>query len=234
MADGGCADVQGGLSVTTSVSLLFDEVSARLPLFEDFPEGAPERLAAAGLGRGLLTAAVRGRLRKAGFTDMGVLALATPAELTKVRKIGPVRLLAIRAHVLDELARIYPDARAFHALDATASRRMDRLRTMPAGRLPLKGAAFEELGRAGESCATVAMRGRNECLKTPAIAAGDLDAVVVTLARFLLQDRPRVAPTIEADPAGTEVRIRDERARMLRERDREWEEAAPNERSRRF
>ncbi|MET0258429.1 MAG: hypothetical protein ABW179_07590 [Methylobacterium sp.] len=218
--------------MATSPSILFDEVCARLPLFEDLPRDAPQRLAAAGFGRGLLTGAVRSRLRKAGFADMGMLALATPAELTSVRKIGPVRLQAIRAHVLDELARTYPDARVFHGTDATATRRMDRLRSMPANRLPLGETLLGALGCIGETCAALATRGRSECLRTGAVAATDLDGVVTALVDGLLQDCPRAAPPIGHDPAVDDVGERERRDETMRERDREWEEAAPRVRYR--
>lgn len=218
--------------MTTLTANLFDEVCARLPLFEDLPGDAPERLAAAGLGRGLLTASVRVRLRKAGFVDMAALALATPAELTKVRKIGPVRLDAIRAHVLDELARIYPDARAFHADDATAARRMDRLRMLPADRLSLTEAVLRASGCAGETCADVAMRRRSAWLKAGTVAATDLDGVVAALVAILSQDRPRIALKLADDPDAEDRLARERRAVAIRELDREWEEAAPTVRSR--
>ena len=101
---------------------LFGEACARLPLFDGLSDEAIDRLAAGGFGRGLLTAALRARLRKAGLADMGALARATPAELMAVRKIGPVRVLTSRAHVLGELARRVPGARAAHGGEATDRR----------------------------------------------------------------------------------------------------------------
>ncbi len=132
---------------------LFDEASERLPLFDDLPDGAVERLAAGELGRGLLTASLRARLRRAGLVDMGMLALATPIDLMAVRKIGPVRVGTIRAHVLDELARLYLGARAIHNEDATTRRRMDRLHATPAERLPRDAAALARLLAPDKPCA---------------------------------------------------------------------------------
>lgn len=213
--------------MTMPQSILLDEVCAQLPLFEDLPRDAPERLAAAGLGRGLLTASVRARLRKAGFVDMAALALATPAELMRVRKIGPVRLQVIRAHVLDELARIYPDARRFHGLEATAARRLGRLRRMPAERLILEEPAIAELGRSGTG-ADLSARSRAECLKMHAITAGVLDRMVVALVRFLLLDKPRLpVRALEPTSSVTEADERAARLRVQQERDRAWEEADP-------
>ncbi|TXN23200.1 hypothetical protein [Methylobacterium sp. WL9] len=213
--------------MTMPQPVLFDEACARLPLFENLPADAPERLAAAGLGRGLLTATVRGRLRKAGFTDMGRMALATPAELTTVRKIGPIRLAAIRAHILAELAKMFPDARTFHAAETTAARRIDRLRSLPAERLPLSAAARTALGCACVGSLALALRGRRDCLKTNAVTAGELDEVVTAFVHALSHGRPRRALGT-SPPEGEPTKDAAEAlsARMLRER--EWEAAAPN------
>ena len=77
--------------------ILFDEVVVSLPLFDGLPQETADRLAAAGFGRGLLTATLRCRLRMGGFADMGVLAFVVPVDLMAVRKVKPVRPRAYRA-----------------------------------------------------------------------------------------------------------------------------------------
>ncbi|TFZ54646.1 hypothetical protein E4V01_24875 [Methylorubrum sp. Q1] len=198
---------------------LFDEVSAHLPLFDSLSEKAAERLAAGGYGRGLLTASLRARLRKAGFADLAALALASPVELMAVRKIGPVRVCAIRVHLLRELARLVPGARAFHDGTATDGRRLERLRAMPGGRF----------GWAGETCADLALKRCADIREELDLPAPDLDRIAAALIRALLPERPRVtcvaaAPEIEATPETTRAR---ERAERLREQDRQWDAAAP-------
>ncbi|KQQ30926.1 hypothetical protein ASF53_17665 [Methylobacterium sp. Leaf123] len=192
---------------------LFDEVSTHLPLFDDLPEGAVERLAAVGYGRGLLTASLRAQLRKAGFADMAALALASPVELMAVRKIGPLRVTAIRVHLLGELARLVPGARADHDSEATDRRRLERLRAMPGGRF----------GWAGETCADLALRRCADIRAELDIPATDLDRIAAALARALLPERPRV-PAPAAAPEADAAR---ERAELLQEQDRQWEAAAP-------
>ena len=213
----------------TSQPTLFDEVSARLPLFDTLPEDVIERLAAAGFGRGLLTAAIRARLRKAGFLDMGMLARATPTALMAVRKIGPVRVDAIQLHVLGELARLVPGARAMHDKEATDRRRLDRLRSMPAEWLPFATAVLARLGPSGPSWADFALMRRAEAGRMLGILAADLDEIVSALARVLMPSQPhlRSASASQEDDAAQDARARQERAEELRERDREWDEAAP-------
>jgi len=192
---------------------LFDEVSAHLPLFDGLSEEAAERLAAGGYGRGLLTATLRARLRKAGFADMAALAMA-------VRKIGPVRVSAIRAHLLRELARLVPGARADHDSSATDRRRLERLRAMPG----------ERFGWAGETCADLAVKRCADIRAELDIPAADLERIAAALTRALLPERPRVpsvaaAPEGDATPETTRAR---ERAELLREQDRLWDAAAPD------
>ncbi|CAX22567.1 protein of unknown function [Methylorubrum extorquens DM4] len=198
---------------------LFDEVSAHLPLFDGLSEEAAERLAAGGYGRGLLTASLRARLRKAGFADMAALALASPVELMAVRKIGPVRVSAIRAHLLRELARLVPGARAGHDSSATDRRRLERLRAMPG----------ERFGWAGETCADLAVKRCADIRAELNIPAADLDRIAAALTRALLPERPRV-PSVAAAPEGDaapEITRARERAELLREQDRQWDAAAP-------
>ncbi len=197
-----------------SSNVLIDKVFARLPLFDDLSADALERLSTAGLGRGLLTPTVRARLRRAGFDDMGKLALATPSELTAVRKIGPVRVGAIRAHILDELARFEADTRARHSKDATARRRIDRLRASPAQRLPLPVADIQGLGDVGAF---------------QAIQTDDLDGIVSALVRLLLTDQQRhqITASTRKDDAVENGGLARDRAELLRARDREWDEADP-------
>jgi len=198
---------------------LFEEVSAHLPLFDGLPEGAIERLAAGGYGRGLLTASLRARLRKAGFADMAALALASPVDLMAVRKIGPVRVCAIRAHLLDELARLVPGTRADHDRKATDRRRLERLRAMPGGRFDGAGETFADL--ALKHCADI----RAEL----DIPAAHLDRIAAALILTLLPEQPPV-PSVAAAPeveAAREARCARERAEQLREQDRQWDEAAP-------
>ncbi|MCJ2031293.1 hypothetical protein MKK50_18160 [Methylobacterium sp. J-043] len=198
---------------------LFYEISAHLPLFDGLPEEAIDRLGAGGYGRGLLTASLRARLRKAGFTDMAALALATPVELMAVRKIGQVRIEAIRAHLLGEIARLVPGARVDHNKDTTDKRRLDRLRAMPGGRF----------GWAGETCAELALRRCVDIRAELDLSAADLDSIVAALTLALLPERPRalsVSAASETD-AVRDTRSARQRAGLLRERDREWDEAAP-------
>lgn len=211
---------------------LFDAVSARLPLFEDLPEPLVARLAAGGFGRGLLTGSLRARLRKAGFADGAALALAAPAELMAVRKIGPVRVDAIRAHLLGELARLVPGARGFHDREATDRRRLERLRGVPLARLPLDADLVERLGTISPvvTCADLASRPRAEI--GPDLAAADLDRIAAALVRVLSPERPRLPlAAIGAEDEGSALSAH-ERAAVLRERDREWDEAAPSPRDR--
>lgn len=203
---------------------LFDAVSARLPLFDGLPDGAVERLAAGGFGRGLLTASLRSRLRKAGFTDMAMLALASRADLLAVRKIGPVRVEAIRAHLLGELARFVPGARADHDLEATGRRRLDRLRAVPG----------ERFGRAGATCADLAERPCAEIRAELEIPAADLDRIAAALALALLPERPPGPSGADRpdDDGALEAQAARDRAETIRARDREWDEAAPTGRAR--
>lgn len=208
---------------------LFDEVSARLPLFDGVADEASARLATGGFGRGLLTAALRARLRKAGFIDMSALALAAPADLMAVRKIGPLRVEAIRAHVLCELARFVPGVRENHDKNATDERRLDRLRSMPVEWLPFGPAVVERLGPSGPTWADFALMRRAEAGRVLGIQAADLDEIVSALAHVLIPNQPliRSAPASRGDDAAQDVRTMQERAELLRERDREWDEAAP-------
>ncbi|GLS47042.1 hypothetical protein [Methylobacterium brachythecii] len=213
--------------------MLFDEIAARLPLFEELSGAALEHLVIAGFGRRLLTGYLRGRLRKAGFSDMAALALATPVELIEARKIGPARITTIRNHVWMDLARRYPGLRDFHSAEDTTARRMKRLQAMPADRLPLDSETLDALGLTGATCATFAMRTRRESLRAHVVTSGQLDRMVSALIGLMLYDMPRQAPPVrvtEEDPTAAELRIYEERAHLLRERDREWEEAAPRRR----
>lgn len=213
--------------------VLFDEIAARLPLFEKLSEAALDHLVMAGFGRGLLTAYVRGRLRKAGFIDMAALALATPVELIEVRKIGPARIMTIRDHVWTDLARRFPGLREFHSAGETAARRMHRLHAIPADRLQIDPVSLKAPGLTDATCATLAMRTRRESLRARVVTSGELDRMVSAVVSFMLHDMPRQAPPVRAteeDPAAAESRIYDERAHLLLERDREWEEAAPRRR----
>ncbi|MBK3406437.1 hypothetical protein H0176_28740 [Methylorubrum populi] len=207
---------------------LLDEASAQLPLFDDLTDAAVDRLAAGGFGRGLLSAALRARLRKAGFSDMEALARATPANLKAVRKIGPVRVVAIRAHILNELARLLPDARATHDQSATDQRRLDRLRAVPAGALLLVPLLVERSGSADPTWADLAAMRRVEAARALGLSAADLDAIVSALVRALLPERQRIqsAPIHDQD-AASDVRNQEAHTELLRARDREWDEAAP-------
>lgn len=208
---------------------LFDQVIARLPLFDDLPEEAVDRLTVSGFGRGLLTAAIRARLRKAGFADMGMLALATPIDLMAVRKIGPVRVDAIRVHVLGELARFIPGVRAAHDKDATDRRRLDRLRALPVGWPPLDGALTERFGTAGLTWADLALMRHKEAAQVLGISTADLDGIASALVRTLVPDTPRAMPAaaLHGDDAAQDARATRAYTELLRERDREWDEAAP-------
>lgn len=208
---------------------LFDEVGARLPLFDDVPDGVIERLSLDGFGRGLLTASLRTRLRKGGFSDMGALALASPADLMAVRKIGPLRVDAIRTHLLGEFARRVPSARADHGRDATDRRRLDRLHTVLPSELGLDAVLVDALGPFAGTCADLALRRRAEIALPFGRPAADVDRIVAALIRILSPERkpaPAAAapPEDEAERAAKEAR---ERADRQRDRDREWEEAAP-------
>lgn len=205
---------------------LFDAVSACLPFFDDLPASVVARLAAGGYGRGLLTASLRARLRKAGFADLGALALASPAELMAVRKVGPVRVDAIRVHLLGEIARLVPGARAVHDRNATDRRRMERLRAVPLERLALDAALVGRLAPAGTTCADLASRRRPEIGPDRASSAADLDRIVAALVRVLLPESPRVPPATDPEAAEEALTAHD-RATLLRDRDREWDEAAP-------
>ena len=209
---------------------LFAEVGARLPLFEDLPPDTIEQLTASGFGRGLLTASLRSRLRKAGFRDLGHLAGSSPDAITGIRKFGPVRLERLRTFLLGEIARGLPGARAIHAAEATRDRRLGRLRDMPVGSLPLDADAIAALGLAGGSCADLAGRSRDDLLGTGRVTSGDVDRIVAALAGFLGAGRP-IAPRPAEDsgdvPAAAVEAIAARRAARLAEQDREWEEAAP-------
>ncbi|WP_232627908.1 hypothetical protein [Methylobacterium sp. Leaf118] len=208
---------------------LYDEACARLSLFDDVPEDILERLAAGGFGRGLLTASLRARLRKAGYTDLGMLARATPAELMAVRKVGPLRVEAIRAHLVGALARLAPGARAAHGREATDQRRLDRCRAVPVERLPLDPALVARLGEAGDHCADLALRPRFAIARALALSASDLDRIVAALARIVLPDRPPVpsAATAPEEEAGGAAQGMRARAALQEARDREWDAAAP-------
>ncbi|WP_165937818.1 hypothetical protein [Methylobacterium segetis] len=203
---------------------LFCEICARLPLFEDLRPELIARLSAAGLGRGLLTASLRARLRKAGFADLGQIAQSAPAAILQVRKFGPVRVEALRAFILEEIARAAPGARVRHAAEALAERRLARLREIPLDRLPLEADEIARLAFA-RTCADLAAHSRMALVHRGAIASADLDRLVTTLARFLGEGGPIIpAPAALPEEAdGSEAR----RAASLAERDREWEEAAP-------
>ncbi len=208
---------------------LFDEASAHLPLFDDLSDATVDRLALGGFGRGLLTTPLRARLRKGGFANMGALALATPVALMAVRKVGPVRVGAIRAHILDELARFLPDARAMHDRDTTDRRRLDRLRTVPVTALRLVPALVERCGSAGPGWADLAALRRLEVARALGVSATEVDGIVSALVRAILPD-PQGMPsprTLREDdtPRGMDMGKAD--AEQLRERDREWDEAAP-------
>lgn len=213
---------------------LFDEVRTRLPLFDDLPDGVIEGLSADGFGRGLLTASLRARLRKAGFADMGALALASPVNLTAVRKIGPLRIDAIRTHLLGELARRIPVARADHDSEATDRRRLNRLRTVPTTGLALDAALAEALGRVCETGADLALRRRTEIALPPGRPPADFDRIVAALSLVLWPGRQRETSATSAaeDEAERANREATARAQRQRDQDREWEEAAPTRRAR--
>nr|WP_318284370.1 MULTISPECIES: hypothetical protein [unclassified Methylobacterium] len=212
---------------------LFDEASAHLPLFDDLSDATVDRLAVGGFGRGLLTASLRARLRKGGFAHMGALALATPAGLMALRKLGPVRVGAIRSHILDELARFLPDARAMHDRDTTDWRRLDRLRTVPVGALGLVPALIERFGSNGPGWADLAALRRIEVARALGVSGTEVDGIVSALVRAVRPD-PRSMPSPrtmgEGDtPCGMDMAMTE--AELLRERDREWDEAAPERRA---
>ncbi|BAU88886.1 hypothetical protein MPPM_0281 [Methylorubrum populi] len=208
---------------------LFDAASAQLPLFDDLSDAVIERLALGGFGRGLLTAALRARLRKAGLADMAALARAAPADLAAVRKIGPVRLAAIRAHILDELARLLPGARTMHDQHSTDRRRLTRLRTVPADALRLIPPLMERYGSDGPNWADLALMRRAEAARVLRVSDADLDGIVAAFVRALRpapQHTPSSTTAHEANAAG-DARAETAHAELLRERDREWDEAAP-------
>lgn len=214
---------------TRPAPTLFDEVSARLPLFDTLDEDSLERLAAAGYGRGLLTASLRARLRKAGFADMGALAGAAPTDLLAVRKIGPLRVAALRIHLLGELARMVPGSRADHDDEATARRRLDRLRAVPVPSLPLDPPLLARLGRSVATAADLARLRRTEIGTDLTTCPTDPERIVVALTRVL---QPVPCRSVSDDPAADavtepETEHRRDRAAVLRERDREWDAAAP-------
>ncbi|SDO58128.1 hypothetical protein SAMN05216360_12825 [Methylobacterium phyllostachyos] len=208
---------------------LFDEVSARLPLFEGLPSGAIQHLAALGFGRGFLTASLRARLRKAGYRDLGHLAQTSPEAIARVRKFGPVRVEHIQTFILNEIARRLPGARDEHAVGATRDRRLARLRDRSVEHLPVHADTIAALGIAGGSCADLAARSRLELLGTGGLISGDVDRIITTLARFLAEDRTTDPP---CEAVATDAAVETEaaaagHAALLAERDREWEDAAP-------
>lgn len=221
--------VKRATTKTDTGPTLFDEVSARLPLFDGLTGDSVERLSSSGYGRGLLTASLRARLRKAGFADMGALVRASPTDLLAVRKIGPLRVAALRTHLLGELARMVPGARADHDTEATQRRRLERLRNAPTATLSLEPSLRARLARAFTTGADLAQRRRTEIGTDLGIASVDLDRIVVALMRAV-----QPAPS----PATSDIRTRDDgveqdagdrldRAELLKERDREWDAAAP-------
>ncbi|MFC6739615.1 hypothetical protein ACFQEW_11215 [Methylobacterium tardum] len=234
-----CGDPESALSAammpgrslrTVRSDSLFDEVSARLPLFEALPPDTLQHLVTAGFGRGFLTASLRARLRKAGYRDLGHLAQSSPEAISGIRKFGPVRVAAVRTFILNEIARWLPGARDVHTEGATGTRRLGRLRDIPVERLPLGADAIAALGLAGGTCADLADRSRRDLLGTGAVMSGDVDRLVATLARFLAvagAPAPRAADaTMDAPATDAEV-VAARRAALRAQQDREWEEAAP-------
>ncbi|MER2265429.1 hypothetical protein [Methylobacterium oxalidis] len=217
------------LPSTKSESLLA-EACTRLPLFEDLTEDTIQRLSASGYGRGFLTASLRARLRKAGFRDLGHLAQSTPDEIAKVRKFGPVRVEAVRAFLLDKIARALPGARERQTREAIAERRLARLRDLPADRLALHRDEILALSLEGATCADLAQRSRLELLRTGVWTSSDLDRFVADLAQVLGEGREvcqPAAPDLAEIPDTEARRAQASRAALLAERDREWEAAAP-------
>lgn len=215
---------------------LIAEVNVRLPLFDDLSPDAIERLSAQGFGRGLLTASLRARLRKAEFLDLGHLAQSSPVSIAKTRKFGPVRVERVRSFIFDELARWLPQARVMHTSEATRERRLDRLREMPAGRLPLGGHQITALRFEEASCADIAGCSRLTLLRTGIVSSSDVDQVVATLTHLARGGdplTPRSSGEVRAAPAGGAEAGAARRAALLAEQDREWEDAAPTDTRRR-
>ncbi|WCS28827.1 hypothetical protein LOK46_31885 (plasmid) [Methylobacterium sp. NMS14P] len=211
---------------------LMAEVGARLPLFDGLSPDAIQRLSAEGFGRGLLTASLRARLRKAGFPDLGHLAQSSPVAIAATRKFGPVRVERVRHFILDALARWLPRAREMHTSEATRDRRLGRLRGLSAGCLPLAAGQIAALRFEDGSCADIATCSRLGLLRTGAVTSGDVDHVVATLthlARAADPIPPRPLDEAGAAPAGDAAALAARRAALLSERDREWDAAAPTE-----
>ncbi|MCJ2065224.1 hypothetical protein MKK63_21260 [Methylobacterium sp. J-088] len=215
---------------TVTSDSLFDEISGRLPLFDDLPPDVIERLSASGFGRGFLTASLRARLRKAGYRDLGHLAQTSPDAIASIRKFGPIRVERVRTFLLHESARWLPGAREVHTPAATGARRLGRLADMPVEHLPLDADAIAALGLAGGSCAEMAGRSRLALLVTGAVMPHDVDRIVTTLARVLGGGRTDAARSaqaaMDAPPTEPEASAA-HRAALLAKQDREWEEAAP-------
>lgn len=211
---------------------LMAEVGARLPLFDDLSPDTIQRLSAEGFGRGLLTASLRARLRKAGFPDLGHLAQSSPVAIAAIRKFGPVRVERVRHFILDTLARWLPRARETHTPEATRARRLDRLRGLSAGCLPLAAGQIAALRFEDGSCADIATCSRLWLLRTGAVTSDDVDHVVAALTRLARASDPGPPRPLEeagAAPAGDAAAMATRRAALLAERDREWDEAAPTE-----
>lgn len=210
---------------------LLGEAGLRLPLFEDLPPDTLERLAAAGFGRGFLTASLRARLRKAGIQDLGQLARSSPDAIAGVRKFGPVRVERVRVLILDAIARWLPDARTLYADEAVRTRRLGRLGAVAVDRLPLQAGALAALGLAGESCAVLAGRSRHELLGTGHVTSDAVDGVVTALAGLLGAGGTwarLAAPMAVPDPAAPDAEaVAARRAANLAAQDRDWEAAAP-------
>lgn len=209
---------------------LFDEVSVRLPLFEDLPPDAIQHLSTSGFGRGFLTVSLRARLRRAGYRDLGQLAQTSPGAIANIRKFGPVRVHLVRTLILAEIARWLPGAREMHASGATDERRLGRLRDMPVESLPLAANEIAALGCAGCTCADLAGRSRVELLRTGTVIARDVDRIITTLAHLLGGSRTSASLSVRVagDAPATETEtIACHRAALLAKQDREWDEAAP-------
>ncbi|SEN99219.1 hypothetical protein SAMN02799625_02314 [Methylobacterium sp. UNC300MFChir4.1] len=212
---------------------LMAEVGARLPLFDDLSPDTIRRLSAEGFGRGLLTASLRARLRKAGFPDLGHLAQSSPVAIATIRKFGPVRVERVRHFILDVLARWLPGAREMHTPEATRARRLGRLRGLPAGCLPLAADQIAALRFADASCADIATCSRLGLLRTGAVTSGDVDHVVAALTRLARASDPVPPRPLEeagAAPSCDAASAAARRAALLAEQDREWDEAAPTAR----
>jgi hypothetical protein len=211
---------------------LLAEVSIRLPLFDGLASDTIQLLTASGFGRGFLTPSLRGRLRKAELRDLGNLAQSSPEVIASVRKFGPIRVEHVRNFILDEIARRLPGGRARHTSEATRERRLDRLRSASADRLPLDADRIEALGLRDGSCAEAACRSRLDLIASGIVTSFDVDRIVATLAQVL-----RSGTTITSLPLEPEVRalaveaeaFEARRSAVLAEQDREWEAAAPAE-----